>query len=258
MNLNSQNKHLLSKEKERASINVLSANKISLYTDLVKSFAPKAHIQMTKYNYDLEALSKLFFKSTEPAEVTEEFNKTILRAGSEMISLQYGYVFYQNENGTGNVNLKKEEVTALCESYIKGAGSEFNGFVLDRYAPMEDGYYVGYRDNFKNFLIYSNYFEFYVTEKGIVQAELSYSVPVGFSGRKREICSADEALLTFMQSNRFNSKEVFINKMDIVYYQEENPLEEDLTINAVPCYRIYVENFNEPFLINAYLNNPVE
>jgi hypothetical protein len=127
---------------------------------------------------------------------------------------------------------------------------DFSSFQLDNIIELGNGYLVQYFQEYKGYFIITNFVEFMVTEEGIIQIDCIYSKPVGFSGNPGEICSPDEALLNVMQRIKSSSKgeEIEISRIDLVYSQEKN------SQKAIPVYRVYVDENQDPFFINAYTN----
>jgi hypothetical protein len=101
-----------------------------------------------------------------------------------------------------------------------------------------------------------------VTVDGITQIDMQYGKVIEMSGIPGEICSPDEALLTFIQRVRSIWPELplLITHMDLVYYQEEirsRALDRGVTLHALPIYRIFIEDSEIPFKINAYTNTSI-
>jgi hypothetical protein len=245
-------------DQERAIRGLLSRNGISMYSEMLRDFTPKKELSMAAYNYDMSSLSSAFFGDRTVTQ-TVVYNRTIYMAGDAMLTLQSGSLSYTNATGTGALELTRESAAAACSEFIKKMGPDFTGFRLDRTKASDLNMRLEYRDTYKKELVYSNYIIFELNETGIIRIDLIYNKTKGYSSQPpREICPADEALFAFLQrvsetAGAGSYAGLFINKMDMVYLQEEMGSDANAVYTASPYYRIYVDDVDEPYLVNAYL-----
>ena len=103
--------------------------------------------------------------------------------------------------------------------------------------------------------VFANYFSFLVTQGGLKQIEFEYCPVIGDSGEKRDLAFSDEALLTFMREWKKNGteKQATIHRIELGYDKmERSTASTDGAIYLDPCYRIYLLEEEEPYLVNAY------
>lgn len=246
-------RYTLSQEQERAIYQVLAQNKVSLsYFKMIRQFSPMKYLTVSGYHYDTDALLSLLFD--DPASVTgrEERGRTVYEDGTARLVISNGYISYDNPTGYGRVT-SREAAINLCGEFIK---QNYPNFQLDGTFVLEDGLRLCYREMYQEYVVYANFIEFLVTDNGIVQIDMQYGAVKGFSGSMHEICAPDEALLTFLQRIRqlYGDTPLLIKKMDIVYNQDEFSVQENVTLPVAPYYRIFIENQDIPFMVNAITN----
>jgi len=103
--------------------------------------------------------------------------------------------------------------------------------------------------------IYANYFSILVTKSGIREIEFEYCPIAGYRGEKRELAFSDEALLTFMREWKKNgtAEQATIQRIELGYDKmERSTATTDGSIYLDPCYRIYLMEEEEPYLVDAY------
>lgn len=143
----------------------------------------------------------------------------------------------------------------MAEEYMDGKEKIFGEFVSYDLLETEEGYCVVFYEKYDDTIVFSNYFRVFVSQAGIYQVQFVYCPVVGYNGEKKDIFYADEALLTFMRELRKNQPEgaVTVNRMELGYdlSDKESQTKEGM-LYAVPCYRIYLMEQAEPYIINAY------
>ncbi len=247
------NKYYVNQEQQRAIIKVLSNNKISMYSAVPDKFPPMRELGMAAYNYDLALLVKVFFETDRDVstfEMTEAFNGQTFHYGEKSLAITDGNIYFTDTS----VNHGDKDFKKLADEYLKRLGNPFSNFSLDNSYESENLTLLEYRQVFKNKVIHSNYVTFELSD--VLKVSLSYSSTQGYVGNVRDIVAADEALLYFITDIRgfYPERDIVINRMDLVYYQQERAADASLFLRATPCYRIFINNQAEPFLINAYLN----
>jgi len=252
-----RNKYNLSVQQLRAITELLSKNDIGLKTSIPRSYKPMRQLSMSRYEYgETEELLAMFFTYPASAErLDDEYDKVIYRSNEQTLTLQNGYITFDCPAGTNDIELNANTATAEALRFLKGK-DEFTAFVPDGVFMSEEGCRLTFCQKYQNYIIYTNFIEFLITEKGIVQIDCIYSVPKGYFGQPAKICGVDEAMLHFMQyyKDAYKDQHADISKIDLVYYQKEGSTKDNDSLTAVPHYRISVEGFERPFLINAYLN----
>ena len=238
---------------ERNIMSVLQQNNIIFYSELIRNFSPMRQIEMQLPEYDHELLLSLFMNDLNSVRQSMERNRIIYRNETETLIIDDSEIIYRNRNGGGVTDISHEEAERTAKDFVQKIRRLGGSFVADTAVPIEteEGLLFQYREMYRGFIINSNYINITINSKGITRVEFSYFKPVAFVGVRRDICSADEALLTVMYGirNIFGeyTEPKFITRMDIVYHN-------NLSTRASPYYRIFISGFLEPFLINAYEN----
>ena len=252
---NNNNTYRLTTNQEMAITSMLRSNNVICYVDILSNYSPMRQIEMQQAEYDDDALPGIFMRSPETAVRSTERNRVIYRNETETLIIEGPDVIYRNRGAGELAPLSSESNESLCRELIQKIKKTGGNFTAENQTPIEtdDGLLFQYRDNFKGYTVNSNYVDIYITEHGIAWVEMKYHKPVSFVGMRRDICSADEALMSVLDSLRliFGDKMEeprFITKMDIVYHN-------NLPTRATPYYRIFVSGFTQPFLVNAYENS---
>ena len=120
---------------------------------------------------------------------------------------------------------------------------------------LDYGYRVDFYGLYKREDVFANYFSFLVIESGIREIEFEYCPIVGYNGEKRDLAFSDEALLTFMREWKKNgtAEQATIHRIELGYDKtERSTAETNGAIQLDPCYRIYLMEEEEPYLVDAY------
>lgn len=265
-------KYVLSNQEEIGIIDILRQNKISIYTEITKNFKPMKKLSVSKYNFDYNFILKIFFKDVSSVVRNENEDMKVFSDKTGTLTILKEYVYYESTSTAKiieNDSFFSENANKMCKDIIKKLGKDFANFELDtNYSNLEVGtnlqntksMFIYYKEKYANYIINSNYVQFVITEAGIKEVMIANYKPLGFIKQsEREICSPSEALFTFMRHMKSinEDKEIFINKIDIVYDLEKDSTEKN-SVYAVPYYRFYIKGSEEPILVNAYFNKILE
>ena len=250
--------NMLSSSQEKAIYEVLSQNRIILYTDLLTKFPPMRKLSLSAPMYSRDDMKQQFF-AQEEVTITVEFENKILTMEGNKCQL----VFINGTRESKKITLDeaRKEAKEFMESLsIKVA----ENFEIGNVQEIENGYKVTFFEKYKGEYVFANCFEIYIGEKGISHVDLNYFITEGFTGDKKDICFSDEALLTFLREIEKEREEigiyetVTVQKMELGYdFQEMEYLKVDNVAKLVPCYRIYVLGKQKPYIINAYTNEMI-
>lgn len=240
---------------ERAIFEVLSQNGIIMYTDILTDSAPMARLSAEIPSYSKETLERLFFGSKKTT-VAVRGEQTVYRGEGAVLTVSGGYGLWKKDDvADGKEGLHKADAQKAAEDFLMGTEHFFGSYEEPLVLEWEEGYEVRFYGLYKREKVFSNYFSVLVTKGGIKQIEYHYCPIQGYSDEERDICYSDEALLTFMREWKKSGKEgeATIHRIELGYEQMEggNTAETD-TIELEPCYRIYLMEEDEPYLINAY------
>lgn len=252
-------KYYLSQAQEDAVVSVINQNGISLNTDIVKEFKPMRQLSVIIPSLETDKLRKIFFDKDENTKITVEFNKTILKSDTKTLTIENNTVEYECKKGTNDIsdfNIKTAQAEAT--RFMKSLGQEWARFKADdNVIEDRDCFIFEYYEDFKGNKVFSSNNKITVNKTGVIKLTGSYYEAKTFVGEKKSICSADEALFTFLQEVKSNgsSEGIIITKMEMGYdFQETAEIAEGKQLKLVPCYHIYTENQQMPYVINAYTN----
>ncbi len=249
-----QSKYVLGSARQTAIINLMEKNGIRIETPIPKFFKPRRQLTIAQNIYDEHWITETFFPdTTTDIKAQTDGERHIYSTDDAVLVLMNGYLSYDRPKGTGVYEqMDVKTALSLCGEVVKRSG--LTDFYTDVISESEEGIRVVYCERFKGMTILTNFMDFYVTKNGIMQIDCVYGAPQGFTGTSIEVCAADEAMYSFMREarNAFGNRELFVDKMDMVYFQDDRTADA-----AVPYYRIYVRGIELPFLINAYTNKLV-
>jgi hypothetical protein len=248
-----QRRYTLSPEQEQAIRAMFTQHDISWYIHFIRQYPPMRPLAMSGFDYDMDILLAMLFDS--PPQQAGDDTREIYEQGDTRLVISNGYISYDNPAGLGEKPpaLTRENAIALGDAFIQ---DHYRLFVQDYVMPVPEGFRLFYREAYRGHIIHSNFIELLVTQNGITQIDMQYGNVLEYSGPAREICSPDEALLTFIQRVRtiWPDAPILISRMDLVYYQLEIRSRENTALHATPYYRIFIGDNEVPFMINAYTN----
>ncbi len=251
-------KFTLTKEQETAIYKVLEQNGISISTKLIKTNKPMREMNVLPYSYDIDEIVYKLFGGWEGVSDVSEFGRTIYTKGDAMLTIEDGVIVFEKPSGNvsgGFFVNSKEDAVKLCDSFVLDDKNIVPQFVLDNVIEEKGNYVVEYRNKFGGSIVFSNYIKLYVDSSGVYGLECSYSEVANFETAKKEICTVDEALYALLKDlkNKGTSaqQKLSIDKIDIVYFQEQISGEEDTALKATPCYRFYFDELGGSKIVDA-------
>jgi hypothetical protein len=262
-----RDKYNIDSQRINTIVDLLEKNDIIINTSIPRSYRPAQQLAMSAYYYDEIELLYKFFKDLEDADDVDmmeerDIGRKTFEYGSgaqkQTLTLQNGFITFNRPPYTNDFPWRDDDALLDEASYFLIDMGEISDFVPDSiFVDEEEGNSrVRFCQMYNNKIIYSNFIEFWVNEKGIFQIDCIYSSPKGLFGQPADLCAVDEVLLHFMQryKDAYGDKHAEILRIDLVYYQKEGSLIDSGSLTAVPHYRIVVDEFERPFLFNAYLN----
>lgn len=240
-------------EKEKSIIELLNKNGIGVYDEINIDFEPLSplNILASEEDIDKDNYLKAFF---EEPEVVSEDGKLIGTEDSKTIIFENGFLAFTVEDENEYVSYGES-----LEKFIKSLDVSYMNFVLDKTFTDPISGYITYefREKYKDKIVYTNYLSIKTKDDKIAEITGFYGEIEGVTDKAREIASIDMVLYTFMEESKiiYEDKQIFITDVDLVYYQEEYIT--DGVTKAIPCYRIYCEGEEVPFIISAYENKVV-
>lgn len=245
------------KEEQKASIySVLDKNDIKLVCKIPENFSPMKQFIIKKTNYDIIELQKIFFDDIYNIKRTKEFDKTIFTGENKILTIQNNILIYENKNILNSNPINKEYAENICEEIVSKIMDNHEKMELDRYSENERYFSFYYTQNFIDFSVFNNYTQFKIYKNGTLKMKFEYNEPLESYGNKIDICSADEALFIFMNEIKkiYDDKSISIDTVDIGYFINRIDEDENSSSIVIPHYRIFIDEIEDPFYINAYNN----
>lgn len=262
LNQKEKEKYKLTQDQEKAIYQVMSQNGIGIYTDLISDFPPMRRLTVNIPVLETAQLRCAFFDEKEEIRIAVDFNKTVYQSDTKTMTLENNKVHFECPEGTGTVaNYSQETATEIANQFVRRLGFGTAQYRLSDVIPDQDGFRFEYYDQFSQYKIFSSYNKVTVNQTGIVSVDCAYYEAENWMGEKVSICSPDEAILTLLQEIR---KEGFrdglrIDEMEIGYdFQDTNLIAEGSSLKLIPCYRIILNDQEDPYLINAYTNKLIK
>ncbi len=244
-------------EQEKSIIELLNKNGIGIYDEINIEYKPLAPLNILASDGDIDENAYMSKFLTNP-EILEEDNQIIATENSKTIIFENGFttLFINDENDYVSYGEDLGE-------FVKSLTPAYKNFVLDKKFVEGDKTIYEFRDVYKDKVIFTNYLSVEVVDDKIIGLQGFYGKVLESKDKPREVASIDMALYTFMEEARMiygEEKNLFITSVDLVYYQEEYSAYDEVienTAKAIPCYRIYSEGEQLPFIISAYENKVI-
>ena len=255
LNYKQRQENTMTSAQERAIFEVLSQNGITLYTELPTNAVSMPKLEVELPEYSKETLERLFFGS-EKTTVTVKDSQNVYRNEFAVLTLDGAHGLFKKatvESGKGD--LTKADAQKEAQKFIDGTEHFFGTYEEPTVKEAEDGFRVDFYGIYKRENVFANYFSIFVTQGGIKEIEFEYCPVVSYSGEKRELAFSDEALLTFMREwkKSGSGEQATIHRIELGYDKiERSTAATDGAIYLDPCYRIYLLEEEDPYLVNAY------
>ena len=241
---------------EKAAFSVMAQNGINIYTELISDYRPMGSISVYMPEIGSETFMKIFFKNGDEIETAIDYNKIIYKSGTKILVIEGNKVSFV-DSGEDKRGILEEDARRSADSLMKSVGlRSAGGYELDSFYESEGSYVFEYYLKFKEFKIFSSRAVIQVGSSGIKNFSASFFGIDGLSDKKHEICSCDEALLTFMyEAKKQGLGSLFVTKIELGYdFQNTGEIAEGRSLNLVPFYYIYVANEEGPYVVDAYKN----
>ncbi len=256
---NTDVKYVLTNEQSENIKVALYDNNIGLYSTLPTNYEPMAELELRKNKLNLNVNN--FNQLVEPSEefiLLENDNKTTYLVGSTRILLDDNEFIIDTTDNKELSKINGNKITYF-NNIINDMGNDFTNYQFDKEIQSINSVKYEFREVYNGQIIYDNYIQFIVVDDYLYKIQGKHLTVTGLASAPQEIISSDIALFTFMsvikENQIYDTDEVFINSIDMVYYKNyENNLNNDVQSVCIPAYRIYTEQGELPFIINAYTN----
>lgn len=265
VSLHNNDRNVLTSEREKAIVKLLNQNGIEVASDIPPNYPSLPTISLTYKDNDSEELKKIFFGDADDVKRSVEFNSTVFKKDNDTLVLKDTSITYTNKDNKYNSNIKdmeQETAKKMADQFIKNKlSSRYYNYQFHSINAVYDKYYViTYYDYYGKYKLFSNYIKFYISGNIIDNIEIVKYDPTGAVGIDKEICSSDEALMTFMyeciESND-DKKEIYIDNIELGYILEEKTKKGE-NVRAIPCYLISEKGKEKVYYINAYTNTLIQ
>jgi len=186
-----------------------------------------------------------------------DYNKVIYKSGLKTLIIAGNSISFTDDSADTK-DILEEDAKRISDSLMKSVGIKTTGnYDLSNSSKLENSYSFEYFLEFKKFKIFSSKAKVEVSASGIKSFSASFFNIDSQLENKKDICSCDEALLTFMYEVKKRNIEgnIFIRNIELGYdFQNTGEIAEGRNLKLVPCYYIYVANEENPYIIDAYEN----
>ncbi|MDD3569555.1 MAG: hypothetical protein PHY44_00440 [Lachnospiraceae bacterium] len=259
VNYSISRQYVMTSAQEKAIYEVLGANGIGMYTELIKTTKPMRQLSVSLEFLEADKIKKMYFQEDEDVKITREFEKIIFSSNSKSLTVQGNSIVFLNPTGSGYIDeFSKEKALKAADDFINKVGMDIGQNIKLESVDYDEGKYVfEYNERYKEYKLFSNAKKVTVSENGVIMASASYYTVQNFLGENRKICACDEALLTFLGEIKKEGKTegVYIEKIELGYdFQEAGDVADGSKLKLIPCYRIFISGSSKVYLINAYTN----
>ncbi len=241
---------------------VLGDNNIGIYSTLPINYAPMSELELKSDIIsfkDSVIYKKLKDNNNEILKLEKDGRITYL-IDNVRVLIEGDHFIIDNTDNKELVTITTDTIPFL-ENILMSLGDTFKNYEFDKEIKSTNSVKYEFREVYEGQKIYDNYVQFTVVDNNLYKIKGKHLKIMGFAGQPQEIISTDMALFTFMsivkQNKIYDTNEIFINNIDIVYYKDyenSNVENDDKQFVFVPAYRIYTEQGEQPFIINAYTN----
>jgi len=244
--------------REQAIVAIMNRNNISKDDRVMRRFPPMRVMYVGGFCYDKDELAGIFFGDAT-VERTQTLHGYMFTHGPGELVISHGFISYDNPSGHGGPadwlpGLDPAQAQRLTDAFVREHWSDFE---LDDEYIGPGWLRFSYRQIYRGYVIHSNFIEFIVTERGIVQVEMQFAQVLDMYRERQPIAAPDEVLLTFVQRVRAHAvtSPIVVTHMDLVYFQVEGSVDAEGRYRVEPFYRVFIYGDDrDPFLINAFNN----
>lgn len=252
-------KNKLSVKEENAITKLLNQNNIQIQTEIPKDYSPMPTISLVYKQQDITELKTIFFGNSEDVKYSVEFDSNILKKDNITLTIKNNMIEYINLDNAGNLDeFSEDDAKKVVEQLIKtNLKPQFRNYKFGSLSTNNNKYYLVYYNFYNKYKFFDNYIVFCIANQGIESIKIKQYDIAGSLGINKEICSVDEALLTFMYEILKTHKDsIIINKIELGYIVQEEA-KKGIDGRIIPCYKISIQG-DKSIYINAYTNTLVK
>jgi len=252
-----KNSNTLSTDKKEAIEKLLTKNNVKLESDMPNQYSDMPIIVITYKENNSETLRNIFLGDDKEIKRSLDADTTIFKKDNLMLTINNSKINYYNNNLNGQIeNLTKDEAKKTADNFFNTKLSRlYKDYKYHSINTVSDKYYINYYNEYKGCNFFSSYIKFCITSLGIENIEIVEYIKNYALDSGRDICSADEALFTFIYEikNKYYDNQVVIQNIELGYILQQMD-KKSTEGRAIPCYRISIKGSNQPYYINAYTN----
>lgn len=255
-----KNTYTLNTTRKEAIEKLLIKNDVKLNSDIPTNYPPMPIITLKYKENNSETLKKIFLGNNKEIKRSLDGETTIFKNDNTILTINKSKINYFNNNLDGKIeNLTKEDSKKIADDFISvNLAKLYKDYNFHSINIIDNKYYINYYKNYKDYNFFSSYIRFCITSLGIENIEIIEYIQTYALDTNKDICSADEALFTFIYEikNKYYKGKTVIENIELGYILQQMD-KENTEGRAIPCYRISVEGNNQPYYINAYTNEVI-
>lgn len=247
-NLAYYNDRGVQKETIENAVEILKARGITLACNI-----PQKAIKLRKLVYGNEQLDRaeIAVRLLGSSDKTPSVGESQVAGTKKLLFISGTSFVFTDSSPVSKVNIKETAaVKKFARDYLETAGLLSGKYAIDSVQTNKDGSKtVSFIEKYENCLVFDNYCEATLSDKGIIQLEYSKLQIMYFSNVKgNNKVSAYQALL----ANYQKGKGQVITALDIGYkYSDDQALENAEMTELLPVWRVKMKDMEEPDYLNA-------
>ncbi|MCL2353366.1 MAG: hypothetical protein FWC69_01900 [Defluviitaleaceae bacterium] len=259
--------YVMSSNQKENILMILEHNNIYAEADILTRYRPKRQVSLSRYDYDIEAISARFF---EDGPIQEEIvpGSNIYYCPRTLMSIHHqfqnnelvfempgGLLLGFDQAGEAYFEKNLENATQLANAFIseilQGAALDMSLYSIS--LTYGGDYLLTFYARYRGYIIYNSQVRVRVGVQGITRVFYSNTANNGFFGELLPIFSPDEALLalaSFLRTYMDIDGDIYILDMQTIYQRQPG------RNIAVPAYlfTIAVSGVHFNIIFNALTN----
>ncbi len=247
--IKNQRSYTLSSSRIRQLESVMKQKGVTMYAYLPE-FYPKAPLDLKAAEWKKDKiLERIFAGESYRSEITYQAALADTYQSDKQLLAFYagdysGTLYYKGENPryvpeAPTLAAMENKAMLLVRDFIGEEGKQFQ--VTNRQLKGSE-YLLDINGMFRNEIIFNSQFKIQIGENGITEAIGRYYEPLDFSGVQEEIHAFDEVMYYFMNKMEEQAKQnIIIRDADVGYWILDSNTKQ-LTIEAIPVYRLILED----------------
>lgn len=246
------NEYIITNAQKQAILEYAEKNNIKISAKIPEKFYPMNSISVKNFFYDENQLKNIFFGTDENITQNEELGMTIFEKDDKKLYINKSYIAFE-DTALSDFIFEKDFALKKAKEIVKELSDICGKMYLDLVIEEDDCFNIFYVQKIDGYKVFSNFCNIKIFEDGKMELSFNYYQKIEELTETKNICSADEAIYTFLKEirNLFDT-EIEITQIDLGYYLGNT--EETYQYVFKPYYRFCVKDTEEVFFVNAYTN----